>query len=115
MECESEQITETNNLESSSPSNLQKILIHDILVLPKWQPSNKTRQKRTVPKAQCLTPIVSTSSTGLTDAKLTDTKLTDTKPTITKEKNLSCQKVYLDHKSETENLSSNRLQKYQSH
>lgn len=92
MECESEQITETNNLASSSPSNLQKILINDILVLPKWKPSNKTRQNRTVPKAQCLTPIVSTSSTDLTDAKLTNTKLTDTKPTITKEKSLSYQK-----------------------
>ncbi|CAH0723927.1 unnamed protein product, partial [Brenthis ino] len=39
-----------------------KIEVLDVLVLPKWQPNSKIQCKRIVPKAQCLTPVVATSS-----------------------------------------------------
>ncbi|CAG4990873.1 unnamed protein product [Parnassius apollo] len=78
MECELEQVpnsmyninTVTNNItidDIPRPilQNKNKIEIHDILILPKWKPNIKTRQKRNVPKAQCLTPVATTSSTNV--------------------------------------------------
>ena len=59
--CNSNFTDESGKARPTSESH-NKIEILEILALPKWEPKIQKQHKRSVPKAQCLTPVISTSS-----------------------------------------------------